>query len=77
MMEDGSGGSKFHQLLGRALTDHEFRGALMDPNQRVQALESMGIEPNEEVLEALDRAINALDYLAKSEALGGDSVAVA
>jgi hypothetical protein len=71
MMEGGSGGSKFHKLLGRGLTDYEFRKALMDPEQRAQALESMGIEPTEEVLEALNGAIEGLNNLARSETLAG------
>jgi hypothetical protein len=70
-MEGGSSGSNFHKLLGRGLTDYEFRETLMDPERQAQALESMGIEPTEEVLEALNGAIEALNNLARSETLGG------
>src|SRR5919112_4136389 len=45
VMEGGSGGSNFHKLLGRGLTDYEFREALMDPERQGEALESMSIEP--------------------------------
>jgi hypothetical protein len=77
MMEGGSTGSNFHKLLGRGLTDYEFRKALIDPEQQAQALESMGIEPTEEVLEALNGAIEALNSLARSETLGGGPQEVA
>ena len=76
-MEGGSSGSNFHKVLGRGLTDYEFRKALMDPEQRPQALESMGIEPTEEVLEALNGAIEALNNLARSETLAGSHTEVA
>ena len=56
-MEDGNAGSNFHKLLGRGLTDYEFREALMDQAQQAQALKLMGIEPTEAVLEALNAAI--------------------
>ncbi len=49
----------------------------MDPEQQVQALESMGVEPTEDVLEALNAAIKAVNNLAQSETLGGDINAVA
>lgn len=79
-MQGGSGeggGSKFHALLGKALTDHEFRAALMDPEQQAYALESMGIEPTAEVLEALNSSIDALNGLASSPTMGPDIAAVA
>lgn len=69
--------SKFHALLGRALTDHDFRDALRDPQQQSQALESMGIEATPEVLDALNDSIEAIDRLATSKTLGGDMPAVA
>ena len=71
MAEGGTSGSNFHKVLGRGLTDDKFR-SLMDSKQRAQALRSMGIEPTEEVLEALDGAIAAMNRLAQSKALGGD-----
>ena len=77
MEQGGSSGSHFHKLLGRALTDHEFREALLDTEQQAGALESMGIEPTEDVLQALNGAIEALNNLAQSETLGGDINAVA
>ena len=76
-MEGGSGGSKFHALLGRALTDHDFRGALMDQEQQAYALEQMGIEPTEDVLAARPPAIEAINNLASSEGMGPDIAAVA
>jgi len=76
-MKAGSTGSNFHKVLGRGLTDYEFRKALMDPEQQAQALESMGIEPTEEVLEALNGAIEGLNNLAQSETLGGGHQEVA
>lgn len=76
-MEGGSSGSKFHKLLGRGLTDYEFREALMDPERRAAALESMDIEPTPEVLEELDKAIVALNNLAGSDTLAGGPQAVA
>lgn len=77
MKKDGSSGSNFHKLLGRGLTDYEFRNALMDPEQQAQALESMGIEPTDEVRESLNAAVEALNNLAGSETLGGGSEEVA
>jgi hypothetical protein len=62
--------SKFHALLGRGLTDHDFREALKDPERQVEALQSMGIGATSEVLDALNDSIEALDRLASSEALG-------
>jgi hypothetical protein len=76
-MEGGSSGSKFHKLLGRGLTDYEFRETLMDPERQAQALESMGIEPTEEVVTALNAAIEALNKLAQSETLAGGQQEVA
>ena len=76
-MEGGSSGSKFHKLLGRGLTDYEFREALMDPEQQAAALESMDIEPTQEVLAELNAAIEALNNLATSETLAGGPQAVA
>ena len=73
MMENGNGGSKFHALLGKALTDYEFRAQLMDEGQQAQALESMGIKPTAEALAALNESIGALTRLANLE----DTVAVA
>lgn len=73
MMENGNSGSKFHALLGKALTDYDFRAQLMDEGQQVQALESMGIAPTPEALAALNDSIEALKRLANLE----DTVAVA
>jgi hypothetical protein len=67
-MTDGE--TKFHALLGRALTDHDFRDALLDPSTRVEALESMGIEATHDVLHAVDDAVEALTRLATDETLG-------
>lgn len=77
MMQGGSGGSNFHKLLGRGLTDHDFRARLMDPQQQEGALQEMGIEPDEALIAELNDAIQALNNLATSESLGGDINAVA
>ena len=77
MKKGGSSGSNFHKLLGRGLSDYEFRKSLVDPEQQMQALESMGIEPTDEVVESLNAAIQALNNLAGSETLGGDQAEVA
>jgi hypothetical protein len=76
-MQDGDGGNNFHKLLGRALTDYQFREALMDPARQAQALEEMGVDATEDVLQALNAAIAAVNNLAQSETLGGDINAVA
>ena len=62
--------TKFQALLGRALTDHEFRDALLDPSSRVEALESMGIEATQAVLDAVADSVDALNRLATSETIG-------
>jgi hypothetical protein len=77
MKKGGSSESDFHKLLGRGLTDYEFRKQLADPAQQAQALESMDIEPTDEVLASLNAAIEAINNLAGSETLGPDSVQVA
>jgi hypothetical protein len=76
-MEGGSSGSNFHKLLGRGLIDYEFRETLMDPDRQAKALESMGIEPTEEVVTALNAAIEALNKLAQSETFTGGKQEVA
>ena len=77
MEKGGSKKSDFHKLLGRGLTDIEFRKQLADPKQQVQALESIGIEPSAQVLESLNEAIRAINNLAESDTYGGGQVEVA
>jgi hypothetical protein len=77
MMQGGSSGSNFHKLLGRGLTDQDFRARLMDPQQQAGALQEMGIEPDETLIAELNNAIQSLNNLAMSESLGGDINAVA
>jgi len=76
-MTQAGSGSNFHRLLGRALVDEEFRESLRNPDLRYQALVDMGIQPTQEVLENLGAAVEAMDNLAKSDALGGGPQEVA
>ena len=76
-MQQSGSQSKFHALLGKALTDHAFREALRNPEQQADALQSMGIEPTNEVMGALNDAVDALDRLAGSESMSPDISAVA
>jgi hypothetical protein len=55
-----------HSLLGRALIDLEFRDRLLDENQQKAALEEMGITPTDDVLTALNAAIEALITLSST-----------
>ena len=54
---------KFHHLLGKALTDKGFLEMLTDPNRQAEALESVGIEADGQILESLNNAIGALNGL--------------
>jgi len=60
--------SKFYALLGRALIDPEFRAQLLDTDQQSEALEKLGIDPSDEVLEELNASIHAINALASHEA---------
>jgi hypothetical protein len=62
--------SKFYALLGRALMDPEFREQLLDTGRQSEALETVGIEPDEEVLAELNASIEAINALASHEAFG-------
>jgi hypothetical protein len=57
------GESKFYEIVGRALADADFRDALMHEEQVEAALSPYGIEPTQEVKEALANAVAALDRL--------------
>ena len=61
-----SGKADFHAVLGRALIDPGFREQLMDRERQVEALKAMGVDPTEEVLQALNDAMAALGRLADS-----------
>jgi len=51
----------FHKLIGRAMDDTAFRGMLLDPDQRSQALRQVGIEnPTKEQLSAIASALDAI-----------------
>jgi hypothetical protein len=66
-------GSLFHGVLGKALTDDDYRQRLTDtanPEGQAAALTEMGVTPTPEVLEALNAAVTALDNFARSEAFG-------
>ncbi len=54
----------FHALVGRALSDHEFRSKLRGDSVD-EALTSVGIEPTAEVKKALGDAMDKVDNLAK------------
>ena len=65
--------SRFHGILGRALTDHEYRERLVDignPQRQQDALLEMGVQPTDDVLDALNAAVIALDNLARSDIFG-------
>jgi hypothetical protein len=68
-----SGESKFHEIVGRAISDPEFRQMLMDPEQQAEALSQYGIERTPAVTEALANADEALGQL--SEVFGPSRVA--
>ncbi|CAN5575828.1 hypothetical protein BH23CHL8_BH23CHL8_00850 [soil metagenome] len=61
-----SGKADFHAVLGRALIDPGFREQLMDSEHQVDALKAMGVDPTDEVLQALNEALDALGRLADS-----------
>jgi hypothetical protein len=56
--------SKFHALIGKAMADAEFRAQLVDPSQQAKALQSMDIEPTDDVLSQLNTAIASINNLA-------------
>lgn len=57
----------FHELLGRALVDVEFREKVVDPTTRADALKDVGIHnPTANQLQALQNAITALQSLSGS-----------
>ena len=69
--------SNYHKLIGKALADPNFRAQLLDKGKQVGALQSMGIQPTQEVLDALNDAISAVDTFAQTGTLGGDIKEVA
>lgn len=52
-----------HSVLGRALIDQGFRDRLLDPSQQKEALRGIGITPTDEMIEALNKSIDALTAL--------------
>lgn len=67
-MEPGAGGSKFNKIVGRAITDEDYRNRLKDPATRQQAADEMlaGSGRSASDLRAeLDAAIEAVDRLAE------------
>lgn len=59
--------SKFHAILGRALTDHEFRAALVDrdnPDGQRAALREMGADDSDDALRVLNDSVDALTTFA-------------
>ena len=65
--------SQFYAILGRALGDADFRAELAEPETREGALRKIGIEPTQEMLEALANAITSVSTL--SAAFGADHIA--
>lgn len=57
--------SAFHQLLGQALVDAEFREQLSDPERRGAALASLDIELTPEISARLDEAMEAVKRLSE------------
>jgi hypothetical protein len=54
----------FHAMLGKALVDLEYRGRLLNPETRADALKEIGVaDPNEEQLQAVENAKTALQSL--------------
>ena len=61
------GGSKFNEIVGRAITDEDYRNRLKDPETREQAADEMlaGSGTSASDIRAdLDAAIEAVDRLA-------------
>lgn len=68
-MDYPSADSTFHAILGRALTDHDYRARLTDqqnPDGQRAALREMGVENPDESIGALNEAIGSLDAFASS-----------
>jgi hypothetical protein len=55
----------FYHIIGRALSDPEFRNTLRSPAYRADEFEKMGITLTDEMGEQLDAAINEVDALAE------------
>lgn len=61
--------STFHAILGRALTDHEYRARLtnqQNPDDQKAALREMGVENPDDAIGPLNEAIGSLDNFASS-----------
>ncbi len=61
--------SRFHAILGRALTDQAFRDRLRDPEQADGALQEMGITDATQrtrAVEELKTAVGAIENLARA-----------
>jgi hypothetical protein len=55
----------FHNLIGRAMDDGEFRAMLINPAQRTQALRQVGIQdPTPDQLAAINAALEAIERAA-------------
>lgn len=67
--------SAFYALIGRALTDKEFRDRIMDqanPDVQLGALGEVGILGNDKILAELNNSIDAVNKLAGAEGLSPD-----
>jgi hypothetical protein len=54
----------FSALIGKALVDEDYRAKILDPAQRVAALQEVGVDnPSPAQLQALQNAITALQSL--------------
>ena len=64
MGNDPAASDPFSTLIGKALVDDEFRAKLLDPGQRVAALQEIGVDnPTPAQLQALQNSITALQAL--------------
>ncbi len=57
---------EFHALVGRALTDEDFRNRLLDPETQDATLKEVGVEPTPAVKEAIAASHDALKSLHES-----------
>jgi hypothetical protein len=66
-MEDDS---KFYALIGRALMDPDFRAEILDTGRQAAALEKIGIEATDEMIDQLNASIEAINSMASAEGFG-------
>jgi hypothetical protein len=64
-MKDESFPRSFDELVGRAITDLEFRQRLLNRDERAAALRDAGFDATPEMLRELDHSVHALEDLAR------------